>query len=514
MSLANLEGAQTDRNGARIQRLQRWPILMLLAAGLTAAHREEHCEAASATEAASHSYSLLQVSKPRRGVRDKVQLRLTVEDSEERRTAIPIGKKTAAPQLSERMQSFGDQGLSFFQVAESVSEESPKAATNTAPAITINGAESVLEKAFGKASEVHVAWWRGFLDAAMIITVAASVTWIVFLLTGRCNRVKWFNRNRVSPHLVVLPTPQGTLTAPLARSTAASTPSALREPLFPETGVSFAIPLTHHTEAGSSSGLSFHIPRRPDGPPVFATVRCAPDHNSWAKIEVTAGEFGGSAPLATCSLVQCASDDESRHIQGAMLSWLSLLLHEKSAEEAAFTEKEDKQARMAQISRVCLHGMAEDLAHVGLGLAGSQGLHLEVQDGMGASLGRLEPGTNLDQYALVKQGKPQLEIQVEPNSRDLTLSKHGQVCARASKLSGKRDPEDPELTGEEDEYLQVDIRSGSKWPEIALLLTCVLAMIVFKPEASMVKDDDRHGEHPERIVLTSPADGPKPASTL
>mmetsp|Transcript_43926 Transcript_43926/g.82522 ORF Transcript_43926/g.82522 Transcript_43926/m.82522 type:complete len:576 (-) Transcript_43926:150-1877(-) len=551
---ASLQG-WTESRTAPIQRLRWWPLLAMLTVGVAAELQDSGCESVSAADAASQAHSLLQMSRPYKGTRDKVQLHLSADDGEasapsqatksshgvqhtdktdstsvqklsvrstakvrEGNTDVVQGKETktvgvvpvtsvhggSAHRESKHEKIGGVQGLSFFQMSDSISEDSSKVSEDIPKAVggilpgdaTTNADSNWLERAISdvKANEV---WWRGFVDAAMIIIVVVSVGWSLFLLTKRCRETKWFIRKpRATPHLNVAMTSLGSSLPPMAeQTTAAAKPSALKGPMLSETGVSFAIPLTHHTEAGTNAALRFHIPRRPDGPPVFATVKCAPDHNSWAKIEVTAGGLDGLAPLATCSLVQSASDDESRNVQGAMLSWLSLLLHEKNGAEEAITKDKEPDTSGAPCSsfpsrvRVNLHGMAEDLVHAGVGSAGSQGLRLEVKDGMGASVGTLEPGTMPDEYSLMKQGKSALDIQAEPNSRSFTFTKKGQVVAFARTLGGKRDPEEPELSGEEDEHLQVDIKTGSKWPEIALLLTCVLAMIVFKPEASMLQDE-------------------------
>lgn len=556
----------TDLQGwiAPIRLLWWWPLLTTLTAGEAVELQSDSCEPVVAADAAAQSHSLLQMSRPYKGTRDKVQLHLSADDGEalapsqvtkswhgvqradkagspsaqtsSMRSASTVRKGDTgvthreenkkggvmsaanahtggAHRESKHEHIGGVQGLSFFQMSDyiledssKVSEDLPKAAL-MGDAIT-NAESNWLERAIND-MKVNEVWWRGFADAAMIITVVVSVAWSLFLLTKRCREMKWFIRKpRTIPHLDLAMTSLGNSAPPMAEQRAAAEkPSALKGPMLSETGVSFAIPLTHYTKAGTNAALRFNIPRRPHGPPVFATVKCAPDHNSWAKIEVTAGGLDGLAPLATCSLVQSASDDESRNVQGAMLSWLSLLLHDKNGAGSASPKGQEPETGVAPCSRrVCLHGMVEDLVHAGIGSAGSQGFHLEVRDGMGASVGRLEPGSMPDEYRLMKQGKPTLDIQAEPNSRSLTFTKGGQVVAFARTLCGKRDPEEPELSGEEDEHLQVDIKTGSKWPEIALLLTCVLAMIVFKPEASVLKEDAQKEMSTEGVDSTAKID--------
>merc|ERR1719174_2218947 len=72
-----------------------------------------------------------------------------------------------------------------------------------------------------------------------------------------------------------------------------STSHNFKEPLLAQTGLSFSIPLTHHTEAGSSKVIRFDIPRSPEGPPVSAMVTCQPEGSTWANVQLFEGETGG-----------------------------------------------------------------------------------------------------------------------------------------------------------------------------------------------------------------------------
>merc|ERR1719159_2143565 len=98
-----------------------------------------------------------------------------------------------------------------------------------------------------------------------------------------------------------------------------------------------------------------------------------------AKVEILSGQAGsfGTTKLASCSLLHSTPDVESRNVQGAMLEWLSLLLHEREgATSTTPREKEQNSPRkgdeIRQPSggrhqanhRVCLHGMAEELLHL------------------------------------------------------------------------------------------------------------------------------------------------------
>merc|ERR1740138_577039 len=91
--------------------------------------------------------------------------------------------------------------------------------------------------------------------------------------------------------------------------------------------------------------ISFNLPRRPEGPRLSAMVTCNPQGATMAKVEILSGEAGtfGATKLASCSLLRSTPDVESRNVQGAMLEWLSLLLHEREGPSAIPREK-DQQA--------------------------------------------------------------------------------------------------------------------------------------------------------------------------
>jgi len=231
-------------------------------------------------------------------------------------------------------------------------------------------------------------------------------------------------------------------------------------------------------------------------------VTCQPEGSTWAKVELFAGQGGDfTSPLASCRLVQSTCDAESRNIQGAMMSWLSLLLHEKEESEAATFDStvpgSDDVSGPPQHStvRTSLHGIAEDL--IAAGSAGGSGvqdssMRLEVCDTLGVLAGNLEPAASKPgRYALMRQGKTILDIEASSDSRSIMLSRHGEIVALATHFGGRRNPELPELTGEEEEHLQVDVRDGADLPDSALLITCALATIVFKPKASANNEDEK-----------------------
>jgi hypothetical protein len=160
-------------------------------------------------------------------------------------------------------------------------------------------------------------------------------------------------------------------------------------------------------------------------------------------------------------------------------------------------------------------------------------MRLEVRDSLGALAGTLdllEPGPNAQpgRYALVRQGKTVFDIEATSDSRSISISRQGEVLALATHLANRRSLE-PELAPEEEEHLQVDIRDDVVRSELALLLTCTIAMIAFKPKdrkECLAVDDARHDvkdvkdvkacalpEAPAPVVMNDPdlATAPEPA---
>jgi hypothetical protein len=176
-----------------------------------------------------------------------------------------------------------------------------------------------------------------------------------------------------------------------------------------------------------------------------------------------------------------------------MMSWLSLLLHEKEDAEAAAVATappgEGEIAGPPQQSRVRanLHGIAEDLIAAGSTGGSGGSMRLEVRDSLGAPAGHLEPGpaSKPGMYILSRQGETVLEIEAKADNRSISISRNSEAVALATHFGARRKPELPELTPvseDEEEHLQVDIMEGLDSAETALLLICTLAMIVFKPQ--------------------------------
>lgn len=485
-------------------------------------------------------HSMLQVSHPKRTMRSKVQLHQTLEEPR-------VARVRSSDQEDDDLSGGGMvREVSFLQVAETTfAGAAPDGAAEAEAATASGGAQpghaakeatepagtrevgtqitsdsDDTEKAVGDISlaaassaghldQVYAAR-RGMVNMALMTTVTVLLVWSACLLMYTCSRqcVK-----RLACLRRVMPSEQVA-----TDSAAPGAPSVLKDSLLPDTEVSFAIPLTHYTAVGINHSFSFDLQRQPDGLPVVATVSCQPEGNVFAKVELSTRRAAGStvgsnsAPsttLASCRLVQSGADDESSDMQGAMLSWLSLLLHEKSAEAVVEAEQagrgEDAVSPTQQPKvRVCLYGVAEELRHLGIGTPAARNLRLEMHDGSGSAVGVLEPGLKPCRYTLVHHGgKPSVEIKADPDSRSIAVEKQGQTVALANDLGGGRNPDLPELTGEEDEHLQVDIAVGVDWADTCLYLTCILAMVVFNPKADMAQEDQKIPKSSDHISKDS-----------
>jgi hypothetical protein len=381
----------------------------------------------------------------------------------------------------------GTTALSFIQTAESVLEQTTKVTESSSQDMAVKSKKSEILSLPG-GDEAHLAWRRGFADAAILGSAICLLAWSLIWMSRSCFYRFGYLAKARNAKTVELPKPEPAK-VPEELST-----WTFKEPLLEKTGMSFAIPLTQYIEHGDTKVFSFNITRRPAGPPISATVTCKPDGSTLAQVALIAGTAGGviPAPLCSCRLVNSAPDAETSNMQGAMVSWLSLLLHEKTEAVSVQSSSRDDldnqstgRGRDAR-ERVCLHGLAEDLLAPGsqerdCGKENSK--RLEVLDGMGTPSGYLEATSQNGQYVLAVKGEPVLEIEALPDSRSIKLSQKGEVIAHAARW-GFRNPELPELTGEEDEHLQIDIKEDTSWQDTSRLLTCTLAMVIFKPEVS------------------------------
>jgi len=359
------------------------------------------------------------------------------------------------------------------------------------------------------------AWWSGFCNAVFLASAVIALTFLVLVSCKRCP-----GRQRLVRLLGCCCPKRGSSSARISGEVEVVRPEVMsprpplmfKAPELPCTVMSFGVPLMQEERSSGSGGsptraFAFDVPREPAGRPLHATISCLPvggTCGTWAKVEligVGADKSDVASPLASCSLVECAADLESHNIQGAMLSWLSLLVDEKARPEESCPQLTVMQHHPA-VLRTSLYGMAEELMSFGECSAGGRDLCLEVRDCRGTLAGTLEPWTAGRCALIARQptgggdGPPQpvLEIEVNTDGRSISISREGVCVALATPLSscqsrrgGPEEPEQPELTGDEDEHLQVDVAlkpegSPSSEEEAALLLVCTLAVIVFRPK--------------------------------
>lgn len=260
-------------------------------------------------------------------------------------------------------------------------------------------------------------------------------------------------------------------------------PPTFNNPKLPNAAASFAVPLAARTDFRSDV-VTFDIPEASGSVFLRAVLSRLPSSSSWAKVEIFASGTdstpGVSTPLASCSLAGSDAEIESLNVKGALQSWLSLLLHEKSTYFDPNQENEEVQlttpdAEHASIDRIQEPAKCEK----GLDQQGPRPLpRLEVKDGLGSCLGMLEPTTD-GHYGLWQYGQLALEIESHLQDHWIALSKDGKDRALATGLLHNASPE---CTGEE-EFLQVDVISHAKSQETVLMLMCVLAMIALKEQS-------------------------------
>mmetsp|Transcript_41617 Transcript_41617/g.77531 ORF Transcript_41617/g.77531 Transcript_41617/m.77531 type:complete len:529 (+) Transcript_41617:105-1691(+) len=256
---------------------------------------------------------------------------------------------------------------------------------------------------------------------------------------------------------------------------------------------SFSIPLIRAPEAGGEVS-TLQINRSSGGPPLQSRMCCNPEGGSWSKIEIGPED---ETPFVVCKLVESAADAESRNVQGALESWLSLLLDEKSNYAAA--ENTDV---------TCLSPLDPVAGHAYLP-GGCQPI-LEMCNGIGTPLGVLWPAASesAQSYNLVSpHGQPVVDIEANFHAGWIAMSKTGQVVALAKFKQGLRashtfgspiTAQGEGATIDSQDLVQVDLVSGSTPEETALLLACTFAVLVLEARAeSAVNGDVAEGRHRE-----------------
>lgn len=333
----------------------------------------------------------------------------------------------------------------------------------------------------GLTSSAFIAVVAVFLAFAMLFNIRKS-EWVL----GRSKRGWWW------------------LWCNTARSVS---PSAPAEPeVFPAPKLasssheSFSMLLVRVPVAGSEVS-TVQISRSLDGPPLQSRMCCNPQAGSWSKIKIGPGpmvtssevELEEEVPFVVGKLVEIAADTESRNVQGALASWLSLLLDEKN--EHVATDSMDA---------TCVSPLASAAGHVDF--ADGRQPVLELYSGAGAPLGALWLATGESAecynlcYNLVSQhGQPVVDIEANFDAGWMSMSKSGQVVALARFKKGRWSSPASGLSvsaqGDgavihSQELVQVDIVSGSTPEEIALLLACTCAVLLLEARSESAVNED------------------------
>jgi len=263
---------------------------------------------------------------------------------------------------------------------------------------------------------------------------------------------------------------------------------SFKPPKLPDAVASFALPLVSLANC-CVDAVSFNIPEASGTVMLRAVLSRLPPNTSWAKVEIFAGPEttpGASTLLASCCLAGSAADIEKEIVTGALQSWLSLLLHEKSEScEKTETSSDDIDET---VPTVCADQVSEkEPAQSRCSDRSPQPFpRLEVKDGLGSVLGTLEPNAEC-RYSLWQHGQVAFEIESHLDDHWIALQKDGKDVALAT---GILRGGSPECTGEgPEEFLQVDVLSHAKSQDSVLKLICIL--IVTAQDASR-KGEDVH----------------------
>jgi len=277
-----------------------------------------------------------------------------------------------------------------------------------------------------------------------------------------------------------------------------------RKPALSKTTASFAIPLIPIGDT-IVEYMEFDITERERGAIFRAALTRLPGRDAWAKLEISMrSHTPGSphtqmSPCLSCSRVEIA-DIESRNIQDAVDSWISLLMQDKCHDAPEVTGSEpDSQSESEQIAPSLEQPSANDATTQGVieapishdppadkGVDGKPGeskkkqpLRLEVRDGQGNNLGIIEPDTTSQTPRYVYQHsetKMEIDACLVEHTVVVSCNEKKQAIATGLKWDGS-----PELAGQEQaDFLQVDTIIGLEEPDFMPVLLCVLAPVAFK----------------------------------
>jgi len=253
-----------------------------------------------------------------------------------------------------------------------------------------------------------------------------------------------------------------------------------RKSMLPEARVSFAIPLV---PIGDSivEHMCFDILEQEHGITHRVALTRLPGVDAWASIAIfKQGETSSSeqSPNLSCSCM--TSETEIDTVQGALDSWLSLLMHEKCNEvpELAALDQEDSQSEpeLEEMDKVC------EKVNKRKPRKGKQQkpMRLELRNGSDSNLGTIEAdGVGVYVY---HYGEVVLEIDARLDEQTVAVSKDGKKCAIATGLKWHCSLQP--ASQEQADFLQVDAILDPEASDLTMaVLMCVLAPIAFKLQA-------------------------------
>lgn len=247
--------------------------------------------------------------------------------------------------------------------------------------------------------------------------------------------------------------------------------------------------------------MSFDIVERASGPIVSASLTRLPGRDAWAKIELSMkGEASSSknSPFLACRRIENNSDIETRNVEGALDSWLQVLLDDKAShDDPEITGQEQQDSHPENEHAVmnddndCEEGVTEvtirHTTEVTIRRTGTSPLkskrrqppRLEIHDGTSSVSARIEANTSGQYvYDADHDGGLKLEIDAGHDGHSVVVSRDGIKSAVATRLSGDTNAEP--LSKEQADFLQVDSVVVPEDPDFLQVLMCVLAPVVFK----------------------------------
>jgi len=246
--------------------------------------------------------------------------------------------------------------------------------------------------------------------------------------------------------------------------------------------------------------MSFDIVERAHGAIVSASLTRLPGRDAWAKIELSMkGEASSSkiSPFLACRRIENDSDLETRNVEGALDSWLQVLLDDKAShgapeiagqEQDSHSEnehvvtKDDNDCEQGGVTEVTIRRTTE----VTIRRAGTSPLkskkrqppRLEIHDGTSSASATIEANTS-GKYGFVSAGGLTLEIDTGHDGHAVVVSRDGNKSAVATRLKNG-DTNAEHVSEEQADFLQVDSVVGPEDPDFLQVLMCVLAPVVFK----------------------------------